>query len=305
MPGLSCKRPRTILRASLTVRALFLTFAMVIASVAGDRAFAEGEEHQSPHDVHKAMREQRAMGPDPFNRDEALETSQAAVGKVLSDLSFTRSDGKEISLGEYQGQPLLVNMIYTSCVHTCPLIVESLERSVKIARDAMGDESFKVVTVGFDTRLDKPKQMKAYAHTRGIRTSGWDFLSADEETVAQFAKDLGFLFVEAPHGYDHLAQLSIIDGEGVVYRQVYGVQPPPPSVVEPLKDLVFGRKSGFTSFDGIKNQVRLFCTIYNPASGKYQFDYSLIVGMVIGFLSLVAIGTFLIRGFIGLRKSQS
>lgn len=305
MPGLACNRQRAILRSSLTFRILILTFAVVFASMSTGRAFAAEEEHQSPHDVHKAMRDQRAMGPDPFDRDEALETSQAAVGAELSNLRFTRSDGEEISLSDYQGQPLLVNMIYTSCVHTCPLIVESLERSVKIARNAMGDESFKVITVGFDTRLDTPKQMKAYAHTRGIRTSGWDFLSADEETVAQLSKELGFLFVAAPHGFDHLAQLSIVDGEGVVYRQVYGVQPPPPSVVEPLKDLIFGRKSGFTSFDGIKNQVRLFCTIYNPASGKYQFDYSLIVGMVIGFLSLVAIGTFLIRGFIGLRKSQS
>jgi hypothetical protein len=40
--------------------------------------------------------------------------------------------------------------------------------------------------------------------------------------------------------------------------------------------------------------VRLFCTIYDPASGRYRFDYALVVEVVAGILALgmvaVAIG---------------
>ena len=34
------------------------------------------------------------------------------------------------------------------------------------------------------------------------------------------------------------------------------------------------------------NTVKLFCTIYDPTSGRYRFDYSLIVNIVAGSLAL-------------------
>ena len=69
----------------------------------------------------------------------------------------------------------------------------------------------------------------------------------------------------------------------------------PPLIVEPLKQLTIGAEANLTSISGIINQVRLFCTIYNPSSGRYRFDYSLFVGMIVGILSLGAVGAVLFR----------
>ena len=71
--------------------------------------------------------------------------------------------------------------------------------------------------------------------------------------------------------------------------QVYGEDFAPPLVVEPLKRLVWGQNLDRRSLQGVVNTVKLFCTIYDPTSGRYRFDYSLIVNIVAGGLALATI----------------
>ncbi len=68
--------------------------------------------------------------------------------------------------------------------------------------------------------------------------------------------------------------------------QVYGEDFAPPSLVEPLKKLVWGQDIDRPTLEGLVNKVKLFCTIYDPTSGRYRFDYSLIVEIVAGALAL-------------------
>lgn len=236
-----------------------------------------------------------------FDRDSALKISRAAIGRTLDDYDFTSSSGEPVSLADYFGKPILINFIYTSCMHTCPMIVETLSRSVDVARDALGEDSFTVLTIGFDTRKDSVESMAAYARVRGIGDDNWHLLSGDEETVRLLADDLGFLFQPSPMGFDHLAQVSVVDEALKVYRQIYGVKLTAPVVVEPLKQLVFGRNTGYTSFSGLTNQVLLFCTIYDPSTGRYKFDASFIITIVVGLLFLSGAGALFIRSWWSLR----
>jgi protein SCO1/2 len=43
--------------------------------------------------------------------------------------------------------------------------------------------------------------------------------------------------------------------------------------------------------------VRLFCTIYDPSTGRYRFDYSIFVAMIIGILCLASIAIFIVRAW--------
>jgi protein SCO1/2 len=43
--------------------------------------------------------------------------------------------------------------------------------------------------------------------------------------------------------------------------------------------------------------------VYDPASGRYRFDYSVFVGMAIGALSLGGIGFVLVRGWLRARRA--
>ena len=229
------------------------------------------------------------------NAEEAVALSQAALGQELPDMAFTNMEGRTVRLSDYRGKPLLVSMIYTGCADVCPTMIESLYPAVKVAQRALGEDSFAVVTVGFDTRNDTPTRLRSFARTRGIDLPNWDFLAADEESLDALAQAVGFGIYSRAGGFDHLAQVSMIDGKGRVTQQIYGAVFEPPVIVDPLKLLVFGRGEPLTSFDGLIDRIRWFCTIYDAKSGRYYFSYSLFISIGIGIASFSLIVMALIR----------
>jgi protein SCO1/2 len=80
-----------------------------------------------------------------------------------------------------------------------------------------------------------------------------------------------------------------------VYRQVYGAAFELPALVEPLKELVFNRPVAQAHFaSGLVDRIKLFCTVYDPATGRYHFDYSLFVQIAVGALAILGIGSWLL-----------
>lgn len=237
----------------------------------------------------------------PIIADEkkALAFSQAALGRTLRDGRFVGIDGRNIQLARFRGKPLVVNLIYTGCNQSCPVVIETLHRNLQIAQDALGADSFAVITVGFDTRHDTPERMRAFARARGAILPAWQFLSTDHATVNRLAADTGFVFRASAGGFAHVTQTTIVDAQGRVYRQIYGGGFQPPALVEPLKELVYGRRGDLISISGFVNRIRFFCTVYSPAADRYRFDYGIFVALIIGFASLAGMAFVLIRA--GLR----
>lgn len=236
----------------------------------------------------------QAGAASPYDADQALAVSQAAIGKTLKDLPLTNSLGQPVSLGDYRGKPLLISMIFTSCYHVCPAITRHLADAVEVARDALGEDSFHVLTIGFDTATDTPDAMRSFARAQKVNEPGWDFLSADAATLAQLVDDIGFVYYPSPRGFDHINQVSLLDRNGVVYGQIYGAAFDLPWLVEPLKDLVLNRADSRGNFvASLVDRVRLFCTVYDPTTGRYHFDYSLFVQIAIGALAILSVSVWL------------
>jgi protein SCO1/2 len=257
-------------------------------------AWSAGTVAAAPHGGHASG----ASAAGAFDEATALKISQAAIGRTLNgDYRFVGSDGRTVTLAELRGKPLVVSLVYTSCYHVCPTITQTVANTVKIARAALGEASFNVVTVGFDSAVDTPERMRVYRRERGLDGDNWQFLSTDAATMEALAKDIGFIYFRSPKGFDHLAQTTIVDANGKVYRQVYGEGFAVPTLVEPLKDLVFGRKASTKNWDGWINGVKLFCTVYDPTTGRYKFDYSLFVAIATGLLSLGAVAVFIVRAW--------
>jgi protein SCO1/2 len=230
-----------------------------------------------------------------YSEDEALEISQAAIGRDLAHLEFTDSYGKTVRLADYQGQPLLVSLVFTSCHHVCPALTRHLKTAIDAARDALGPNSFRVVTIGFDTENDTPERMQDFARKQGINDPQWAFLSASSESMAKLVENIGFIYFNTPRGFDHITQLTIVDRNGKIHNQVYGGAFELPWMVEPLKDLIFNRpQSAHNLFAGMMDRVKLFCTVYDPNTGRYKFDYSLFVQIAIGALVVLGVFAYLI-----------
>jgi protein SCO1/2 len=245
--------------------------------------------------THPPSGHDRSAAAGGFDSQAALRLSQAALGKTLGDHALRRGDGATVRLSDYRGRPLVVSLVYTGCYHICPTTTQHLAKVVRVARAALGDESFHVLTIGFDTAKDTPPAMQAFAQGQNANISGWEFLSADGATIERLTQDLGFVYFRTPKGFDHLIQATVIDGAGKIYRQVYGMNFDTPLLVEPLKELVFGAPARATFMENLSQRIKLFCTVYDPANDRYRFDYSIFVGLFIGLSSLGVLSFLLVR----------
>ena len=231
-----------------------------------------------------------------YNADDAITISQAAINNQLEDLSFINTSGETVKLSDYYGKPLLISLIFTSCHLTCPIITKQLELAVAAARDALGDESFNVATIGFDPPRDTPENMRNFASRQNIAVDGWDFLTASQTVIDKLTHQLGFTYFSSPRGFDHITQVSIIDRNGTIYQQVYGDVFELPWLVEPLKELVFNRPSAERHLlSDLIARVKIFCTVYNPNTGRYRIDYSLFIQILVGLFVVVSVGIYLFR----------
>ena len=235
-------------------------------------------------------------GESGFSGQLAMQRSQAAIGRELGDYQLTRATGEPLRLQQLQGKPLLLSLIFTSCYHTCPLITRELAGAVASARAALGSDSFNVITVGFDTPVDTPAMMAGFKAREDVNLDNWYFLSADADTIAGLTADTGFVYFPSPRGFDHLSQTTLINAEGAVFDQIYGI-PAPTLIVEPLKALILEQRRYPTNLAEILQTVRLFCTVYDPTAGRYRLDYSLIVAIFVGVMSLGGVAAFIVRAW--------
>ncbi len=237
-----------------------------------------------------------AHAPAPaFDEKHALKVSQGVLGKGPRDAMLTRADGTTVRLSDYRGKPLVVSLIYTSCYHICPTTTQHLAKVARTARAALGTDSFRVLTIGFDTPKDTPQAMARFAREQRVDLPGWDFASADAAALKQLAEDFGFLYFPAAQGFDHLIQATVLDADGKIYRQVYGMTFDTPLLVEPLKELVFGEPRTASFLESVGNRIKLFCTVYDPATDRYRFDYSIFIGGVIGLTGLGLVAFLVVR----------
>ncbi len=247
-----------------------------------------------------------AQTDDRYDADRALETSQAAIGRAIGNYELTDRSGNAVRLrDDHAGRPLVISMIFTSCHHVCPMTTKHLATAVRAARDALGSDSFDVVTIGFDVSNDTPEAMRNFAREQGVDAGRWQFLSASEATIQAISDDLGFIFFPTARGFDHLNQATVIDKDGVVYRQVYGVTFELPWLVEPLKELVFNRpESAGKVVASLFDRIKLFCTVYDPATGRYEFDRSLFFQIFAGLTIVFGIAFYLLKEIRSARRSQ-
>jgi protein SCO1/2 len=239
---------------------------------------------------------------EEYDRDSALAVSQAAIGTRLQDYRLRDINGQSFQLGQLEGRPLVVSMIYTSCHHICPMITRNLARNVEIAQEALGEDAFSVVTIGFDWQVDSPERMRQFAAEQGASgIEDWHFLAADASVIGALSENLGFLFFPSAKGFDHLVQTTVVDRNGSIYRQLYGVELDTPAFVEPLKELVFDtpRSAGFV--ERWLSTFKLFCTVYDPNSDRYRFDYSIFTMIAVGVLCLGSIAAFIVHEWRGAR----
>ncbi len=236
-------------------------------------------------------------GLPAFDAGLALNASQRAIGRTLSDHALTDQRGRRFRLNELRGRPVVISPIYTSCFHICPTTTTNLKAAVDVAFDFLGDQAFTVLTIGFDTPRDTTERMRDYARARGIDSPQWIFASADAGTAARLLDEIGFTVAPAGGGFEHLIQATVVDDRGVIFRQVYGQRFETPLLVDALKRIALGQGLEAAARPSLAERIRLICTTFDPKTGRYGFDYSLVLSAVLGVLIFSGIAIVIWRSW--------
>lgn len=246
----------------------------------------------------------QTVTPNRIDIEKAFRKSQDAIGKALPEYTFKDTSGRDVKLSEFQGKPLILTFIYTSCSSSCPTITTRLVDAVEDAEKSLGPGTFTVASIGFDAPVDKPEAMAEFRDLYAVKTPHWKFLSGDLISVTDLADSLGYTFIPGTdnEGFEHLAQVTVLGKQGEVYRQVYGDDFPLPNLVEPLKEVAWGTEKPFSSVNELINKVKLFCVTYDPKAGIYRFDYTPFVQMGVSFSVVVFLAVFLVRNSLRLRR---
>jgi protein SCO1/2 len=208
--------------------------------------------------------------------------AERAVGRRIGDYILTNHDGRNFRLKELIGKPLILSFIYTNCAYICPAITTHLRDAIKEADKNFGDK-FNVLTIGFDNENDTPQKMRIYNDNFSDGLKNWIFATGKREATEGLAGDIGFYYEKVKGGFNHQNFVTIVDIEGKVYKQVYGMDFKPHEILQPIGQLLSSaEKTPPKMASGIVDRIRLFCYVYDEESGTYRVNYIMLIIMIMG-----------------------
>lgn len=223
-----------------------------------------------------------SAGAQAFDEKAALQDSQAAIGRMPGNYSFLDSQNREVRLADLRGKPLVVNFVYTGCIQACPAATQFLAGAVRQAERSLGPGSFRVATIGFNVPFDSPTAMRDFARKFGVDSRDWLFLTPRAETRDRLLADFGFRAEPTAAGFDHLLQVTVVDAQGRIYRQVYGEAFDSPLFAGPLLELVRNQPVERSSLGAAWDKLKILCTIYDPSAGRYRVSYAILIELLAG-----------------------
>src|SRR3990172_8441146 len=196
---------------------------------------------------------------DTFGRAEE------AIGNRIGDYTLIDQDGKGFQLKGLLDKPLVISFIYATCDYACPLITTHLRDAV---REAGGDfgKKFRIITISFAPD-DTPDRMRSFGSNFIDGFENWKFATGDEETISMLARDVGLSYMKADKGFQHLNFFTVVDTEGKVYKQIYGIDFKPKAVLESI-DMAIEQKKLWVRFINIMDAIKAFCYTYDAKTGR-------------------------------------
>src|SRR5436305_2490911 len=127
-----------------------------------------------------------AAGSTPAAADNARWGANYFPNVIL-----TTQDGIKVHFYDdvLKGKSVVIDLIYTSCVDSCPLETARLAQVQRMLGDRVGKDVF-FYSISIDPQRDTPQQLKEYAEKFHAGPS-WQFLTGKKEDIDLISKKLG------------------------------------------------------------------------------------------------------------------
>jgi protein SCO1 len=211
-----------------------------------------------------------------------IEESKYLGSRLQADYRLVDVEGKEFTLGEMMGKPLLLLFSYYGCDGTCPTLNINLKQVLNQIERFQIETDYRVLTVSFDKNdtLDTMNQFVINANIPTNMREGWRhaILTQKDVDVKQLTSNVGYNYFwsRADQVFLHPNVLIFITPEGRIARYLYGTAIDKDTLELALIDTDWSRIANSTQIIDILTGV---CYSYNFQEGKYTINYSLFAGL--------------------------
>jgi|TARA_R110000782_G_scaffold186164_3_gene276373 protein SCO1 len=137
--------------------------------------------------------------------------------------TWKTQNNETIEFKDFQGEVLVVVMIYTSCKAACPRLVADM-RNIETKVKSEVNQPVKYILVSIDPETDTPERLKAFAIENQMDTEQWVFLQGSDENTREFANILAVKYKEiSPIDFSHSNIISVFNQQGVLVHQQEGL----------------------------------------------------------------------------------
>ena len=140
--------------------------------------------------------------------------SIAADSLYALPVALTDAQGLQFDWRDMAGQPLLVTMFYGDCASACPVLMESLQRTIAELQPAPG--SLKVLMVSLNPQHDTPASLTHLMHMHKIDAGVFRLaVAADEGQTRAMAAALQIKYRQLDNGeISHNTRVSLLNASG-------------------------------------------------------------------------------------------
>ena len=129
-------------------------------------------------------------------------------------VALTDSQGVAFDWREMAGAPVLVTMFYGDCASACPVLIESLQRTIAELKPAPG--SLKVLMVSLNPKHDTPASLMHLMHMHKIDGNVFRLaVAADEGQTRAMAAALQIKYRQLENGeISHNTRVALLNASG-------------------------------------------------------------------------------------------
>ncbi|HEY6936315.1 MAG TPA: SCO family protein [Terriglobales bacterium] len=274
-------------RSSLPLIVIALVFASLPATSQGmpDAASAGAPSGQLPPILKNVRYEQKLDSQVPLS------------------LSFHDESGKPVRLGGYFGvKPVVLILAYYRCPMLCSQVLAGATHAFRQLPFRIGQQ-FNVLTVSFDPRetpalAAASKQTYIASYGQPQAAEGWHFLTGQQPQITALTQAVGFHYAwdTQTQQYAHATGIVVLTPSGKVAQYFYGID-------YPAQDLRLALvQSSQERIGSLTDEVLLFCSHYDPNSGRYTAIMGRVLQIAGAFTLLILGGVLFLLFYLDKKK---
>lgn len=123
--------------------------------------------------------------------------------------------GQKVTNETYKGKVYVLEFFFTTCPSICPKMNQSM---LILEKKFFGNPNFGIVSITIDPMHDTPEVLKSHAELIGVKSSNWNFLTGDRQTIFDLANKGFNLYAgensKVSGGFEHSGMFALIDKNG-------------------------------------------------------------------------------------------